>query len=253
MSPRLKIYSAFGEPTVSSGELASTFTHQFSTKPYCATTGFSEYQMRKYRPVIGRWMSRDPMAEKGSVNVFLACRNNFFIFYDALGYCPLTIIVGSLPNDATPDAGGWFSANPPEITINGKSCPKDQHGWILDRTACSATIWLLQDTPFARDHEMSHYSCLQQYKSQLDSLLIDVPCSCDECPDLQKDYLVAEANYYHSQFLVCIAYRDCKDNGGGVMNSPWCMNLFAMQIRAQNNNINLQNRRNAFYNKCGGK
>ena len=53
-------YSAFGEPVVTSGELAASFTHQFSTKPYCAATGFSEYQMRKYRAEIGRWMSRDP-------------------------------------------------------------------------------------------------------------------------------------------------------------------------------------------------
>ena len=56
-------YSPFGEPLVASGELASTFTHQFSTKPYCPVTGFSEYQMRKYRPGIGRWMSKDPIGE----------------------------------------------------------------------------------------------------------------------------------------------------------------------------------------------
>ena len=53
-------YSPFGEPLVASGELAATFTHQFSTKPYCAVTGFSEYQIRKYNPEIGRWLSRDP-------------------------------------------------------------------------------------------------------------------------------------------------------------------------------------------------
>ena len=54
-------YSPFGEPLVASGPLASSFTHQFSTKPYCAVTGFSEYVYRKYRPDIGRWMSRDPI------------------------------------------------------------------------------------------------------------------------------------------------------------------------------------------------
>jgi RHS repeat-associated protein len=58
-------YSAFGEPVVTSGELAASFTHQFSTKPYCGVTGFSEYQMRKYRAEIGRWMSRDPRKDNG--------------------------------------------------------------------------------------------------------------------------------------------------------------------------------------------
>ena len=54
-------YSPFGEPLVTSGPLAATFTHQFSTKPYCTVTGFSEYVYRKYQPNIGRWMSRDPL------------------------------------------------------------------------------------------------------------------------------------------------------------------------------------------------
>ena len=57
MNSRLKSceYATKGEPIVASGELAAPFTHQFSTKPYCAVTGFSEYQMRKYRAEIGRW------------------------------------------------------------------------------------------------------------------------------------------------------------------------------------------------------
>ena len=56
-------YSPFGEIVVSTGPLADTFTHRFSTKPWCTVTGFSEYQMRKYRPDIGRWMSRDVLED----------------------------------------------------------------------------------------------------------------------------------------------------------------------------------------------
>ena len=87
-------YSPFGEPLVASGPLAATFTHQFSTKPYCAVTGFSEYQMRKYRPEIGRWMSRDPIGDdepplpddhpKDSLS-FQFNSNNAIWFYDILG------------------------------------------------------------------------------------------------------------------------------------------------------------------------
>ena len=68
-------YSPFGEPLVASGPLAATFTHQFSTKPYCPVTGFSEYQMRKYRPEIGRWMSRDHAGHLGGYNLFSFVRN----------------------------------------------------------------------------------------------------------------------------------------------------------------------------------
>ena len=78
-------YSPFGEPLVSSGDLAATFTHQFSTKPYCPVTEFSEYQMRKYRPEIGRWMSRDSIEEEGGLNLFGFNNNSPYIFIDNLG------------------------------------------------------------------------------------------------------------------------------------------------------------------------
>ena len=68
-------YSPFGEPLVSSGPLAATFTHQFSTKPYCPVTGFSEYQMRKYNPTIGRWMNRDPIGEDGGMGLYCYASN----------------------------------------------------------------------------------------------------------------------------------------------------------------------------------
>jgi RHS repeat-associated protein len=58
-------YSPFGEIVVQSGDLADSFTHRFSTKPWCAVTGLSEYEFRKYSPGLGRWLSRDPIGEWG--------------------------------------------------------------------------------------------------------------------------------------------------------------------------------------------
>ena len=54
-------YSPFGGIVLQTGSLADTFTHRFSTKPWCAVTGLNEYQFRKYNPALGRWMSRDPI------------------------------------------------------------------------------------------------------------------------------------------------------------------------------------------------
>ena len=78
-------YSPFGEPLIESGDLASTFTHRFSTKPRCPVTGLYEYQMRKYRQEIGRWLSRDPMAENESYNLFLYVANDVINDIDYLG------------------------------------------------------------------------------------------------------------------------------------------------------------------------
>ena len=79
-------YSPFGETLVASGPQAASFTHRFSTKPYCRTTGFCEYQMRKYRPDIGRWMSRDPIGEEGGVNLMIFTFNVPILKVDILGY-----------------------------------------------------------------------------------------------------------------------------------------------------------------------
>ena len=64
-------YSPFGEPLVTVGPLASTFTHRFSTKPWCQVTRFCEYQYRKYNPETGRWLSRDPIEEEGGLNIYV--------------------------------------------------------------------------------------------------------------------------------------------------------------------------------------
>jgi YD repeat-containing protein len=58
-------YSAFGETTVLAGALADSFTHGWSTRPWCNVTGLNEYLYRKYYPKYGRWPSRDPINELG--------------------------------------------------------------------------------------------------------------------------------------------------------------------------------------------
>ena len=61
---------------------ASSFTHdarnevRFSTKRYCTTTCLIEYQFRKYDPILGRWLSRDPIEEAGGLNLYAFCGNN---------------------------------------------------------------------------------------------------------------------------------------------------------------------------------
>ncbi len=78
-------YSAFGETTAKSGDLADTFTHRFSTKPFDAETGISKYQQRDYIPPLGRWASRDPIGESGGMNLLLLAGNQPFNLVDADG------------------------------------------------------------------------------------------------------------------------------------------------------------------------
>jgi RHS repeat-associated protein len=49
------------------GSMADEFTYKFSTKPMDAETGLSYYQYRYYSPELGRWLSRDPINQMGSM------------------------------------------------------------------------------------------------------------------------------------------------------------------------------------------
>ena len=97
-------YSPFGELVVQSGPKADSFTHRFSTKPWCPVTGLSEYEMRKYGPGMGRWLSRDPISEQGGNNIYVVLSNTAINDRDVLGLQPL-------------EPGYWIGVGTVEINV----------------------------------------------------------------------------------------------------------------------------------------
>ncbi len=57
----------------------------FSTKWHDPTTGLHYYGYRWYDPVAGRWPSRDPIGEKGGLNLYAFVRNDGVNCVDKLG------------------------------------------------------------------------------------------------------------------------------------------------------------------------
>jgi RHS repeat-associated protein len=78
-------YSPFGEIVAQSGDMADTFTHRFSTKPFDVETGLVMYQLRPYAPSLGRWMSRDKFGEFGGIGLLAMLRNDSVNDVDYLG------------------------------------------------------------------------------------------------------------------------------------------------------------------------
>lgn len=76
-------YDAFGNPMVTEGTSPSEYG--FSTKSRDPYTGLSYYGYRYYDPVTGRWPSRDPIEEKGGVNLFGMVGNDVVNAVDPLG------------------------------------------------------------------------------------------------------------------------------------------------------------------------
>jgi RHS repeat-associated protein len=58
-------YGPFGEPLVVSGPYAEVNPIRWSTKYVDWESGFAYYGYRFYNPVLGRWLSRDPINELG--------------------------------------------------------------------------------------------------------------------------------------------------------------------------------------------
>ncbi len=78
-------YDAFGRIVTQSGSLADFFRHRFSTKYFDVETGLYYYGYRFYSPSLMRWLNRDPIEERGGLNLYAFCNNAMLCKFDVLG------------------------------------------------------------------------------------------------------------------------------------------------------------------------
>lgn len=79
-------YSPFGKITASSGAYVETNPFRFSSEYFDSETSLVYYNYRYYNPVLGRWLSRDPIAESGGWNLYEMTDNNSVDNWDRLGF-----------------------------------------------------------------------------------------------------------------------------------------------------------------------
>jgi RHS repeat-associated protein len=77
-------YDPFGRTTVDT-DSSGLFAYRFSTKPLDPETGLYYYGYRYYDPNTGRWPSRDPIQERGGVNLYGFVYNVPISWVDVLG------------------------------------------------------------------------------------------------------------------------------------------------------------------------
>ena len=78
-------YSPFGQEIVSIGSLAKENTIRFSSKYWDDEISLGYWGYRYYHPEEGRWLSRDPLGEKGGLNFCQFNRNNPICRVDSWG------------------------------------------------------------------------------------------------------------------------------------------------------------------------
>ena len=93
------VYDVFGNVISSSGEEAGGFRFGFSTKYRDEATGLLLYEHRCYSPALGRWMTRDPVGERGGLNLYAFCENDPVDNYDYLGLSVPLLLVAPDPRD----------------------------------------------------------------------------------------------------------------------------------------------------------
>jgi len=112
-------YSPFGEMIRSSGRMASLDPIRFSTKYNDDESTFLYYGFRYYKPAAGAWLSRDPIEERGDINLYSLTANypvnrfdrNGFDFAEMFnGYGMAPYPLPPSPQPAPPDLGFFGGA-----------------------------------------------------------------------------------------------------------------------------------------------
>ncbi len=116
-------YDPFGNTISSSGTLASANVYRFSSKELHVNSGLYYYGYRFYDPNTQRWLNRDPIGERGGVNLYRFCFNAGINYSDPHGLQyqqpPINLPDGTViiytPTGASGgggDPGNWPVASP---------------------------------------------------------------------------------------------------------------------------------------------
>jgi RHS repeat-associated protein len=83
-------YDVFGNTIQSEGSMSAANRYRFSTKPVddeIAAVPLFYFGYRFYDPMLGRWPSKDPIGERGGVNIYASVGNDWVNRTDHLGMC----------------------------------------------------------------------------------------------------------------------------------------------------------------------
>ncbi len=207
-------YSQFGEQILASGDLANFFTHRFSTKPFCLYVRLMEYQYRKYNPELGRWLSRDPIEEKGGVNLYVFCGNAPQLNNDSLG---LKLLIIKHWNGINPP-GGWGDKgrnkaqthyNAPDISAREVAKEGGKIGFEVTISPCVTIVNVYfretADLSVVTFHENEHLQWIIKYDEAIETFKREAEAIVD-CPEqarlrlsVANKRMIRKTEYYSAE------------------------------------------------------
>jgi len=187
-------------------------------------TGVIYYGYRYYDPQTGRWPSRDPIGEKGRINLYGFVGNNSLNYVDHLGLIPvdgweekpIEFIEGMLPRGVYGQTQFAIVATI-SIAEESKCClqavltvitgPKilyDQHQIVRDGKGLITVL----------EHEIEHYHALSKRFTEVKNSIISEKTCYDS--RLEAHFQAETLNhYYNALILIHLANEGSHDTDSG--------------------------------------
>ena len=175
-----------------------------------AITFIAQSAMAFYNPQTGRWLSRDPIEERGGKNLYGCVNNNALNTFDPLGLAAVYPDIEYDP-DATDLGGGdnWvgttYSIVSPAIDLEPCGCGERIAGITVTVTTKISKLWDsnwgdiigLHNTSIIQ-HETIHSNIDRDIAKKLDTQLAFLvgPCRESSCMDHTMMYAAAVMEYY---------------------------------------------------------
>ena len=192
-------------------------------------TGVIYYGYRYYDPQTGRWPSRDPIGEKGRINLYGFVGNNSLNYVDHLGLIPvdgweekpIEFIEGMLPRGVYGQTQFAIVATI-SIAEESKCClqavltvitgPKilyDQHQIVRDGKGLITVL----------EHEIEHYHALSKRFTEVKNSIISEKTCYDS--RLEAHFQAETLNhYYNALILIHLANEGSHDTDSGYGTPP---------------------------------
>jgi len=128
-------YDSYGNTLGLSGPLAGVNSYRFSSKEFHLNSGLYYYGYRFYAPNLQRWVNRDPIAEKGGLNLYGFAGNTPLNLVDLFGLA-IVVDVPTTPNRPAPKLPPWPTY----------PCPKGESWTISEGCLRECDLTFLQNS-----------------------------------------------------------------------------------------------------------
>ena len=152
-------------------------------KPGCGTGKVlvlvSYYGFRYYVPETGRWLSRDPIGERGGLNVYGFVRNEVINSYDLLGMAPCSDYAKSRSGSTASGMEGRTTRQGSPPSSNGCGSGWNEPfvpDWFLDGTGSSSFAGACEN------HDQCYSTCGSTQEGCDDQFWNDLQAVCDGVP-----------------------------------------------------------------------